>query len=131
MTYDRYLESNAFCAINRDCAAKCDMVCLGIPPMSAVVKEQKPIPIIANLDAPDIFSDGAYGAFITNGNVHITLVTRRSDHGNPSGHLTDVVIGRLIMPIGAAEKMVKFVGDCLEATKLPLSISPDMQRTLQ
>jgi hypothetical protein len=100
--------------------------------MSAAMKEQKPIPIIANGAAPDIFSNGAYGAFVTNGNVHITLVAQRSDHGgNPPGRLTDVVIGRLIMPIGAAEKMVKFVGDCLEATKLPLSISPDIQRTLQ
>ena len=98
--------------------------------MTIVLKE-KPVPIIPNLDAPDIFSDGAYGAFVTNGNVHITLVARRSDHSNPSGHLADVVIGRLIMPLDAAEKMVRFVGDCLEAIKPQTLIDTNVQMTLQ
>jgi hypothetical protein len=98
--------------------------------MTSFVRE-KPIPIIANLDAPDIFSDGAYGAFVANGNVHITLVSRRSDYSNSSGHLADVVVGRLIMPLGAAEKMVRFVGDCLQAIKPQALIAPDIRRTLQ
>jgi hypothetical protein len=98
--------------------------------MTSFVTE-KPIPILANLDAPDIFAESAYGAFITNGNVHITLVARRSDHGNSSGNLVDVVIGRLIMPLAAAEKMAQFVGDCLEAIKSQASVATNAQRTLQ
>jgi hypothetical protein len=96
-----------------------------------IVLEEQPVPVIANLNAPDIFSDGAYGAFVTNGNVHITLVARRSDHSNSSGHVTDVVIGRLIMPLVAAEKMAKFVGDCLQVIKTQGSIAASVQMTLQ
>jgi hypothetical protein len=98
--------------------------------MTSLVKE-RPITVIANLDAPDLFSDGAYGAFVTNGNVHITLVARRSDHSNPSGHLTDVVIGRLIMPISAADEMVKFIGDCLRAMQHQKTRAKNIHRRLQ
>jgi hypothetical protein len=98
----------------------------------ATVLDEKPVPVVSNLDAPDSYADGAYGVFVTNGNVHITLVARRCDYSNNrSGHLADVVIGRLIMPISATEKMVQFIGDCLQAIKPQTSVTMDVSRILQ
>jgi hypothetical protein len=93
--------------------------------------DDKPIPIAASLDAPDIFADAAVGAFVNNGNVHITLVARRGDYGSLPSRLTDVAIGRLVMPLPAAEQMVQFLGDCLETIKQQGTVDTNASRTLQ
>jgi hypothetical protein len=97
----------------------------------ASVLDEKSIPIVANPDGPDIFADGAVGAFLTNGNVHITLVARRCDYSSQPSTLSDVVIGRLVMPLPAAEKMASFLGDCLETMKRQTAVETNALRTLQ
>ena len=72
--------------------------------MISTFTNDKPIPIAASLDAPDIFADGAVGAFVNNGNVHITLVARRGDYDSLPSRLIDVEIGRLVMPLPAGEQ---------------------------
>jgi hypothetical protein len=90
-----------------------------------------PIPVVPNLGAPDIFADGAFGAFVTNGNIHITLVSRRCDYSINPNSLSDVVIGRLVMPLTAAEKMVQFLGNCLESVKRQGSLTASVSGRLQ
>jgi hypothetical protein len=90
-----------------------------------------PIPVVSNLGAPDIFADGAFGAFVTNGNIHITLVSRRCDYSTQPNSLSDVVIGRLVMPLAAAEKMAQFLGDCLETVKRQGSLAASVSARLQ
>jgi hypothetical protein len=91
----------------------------------------KPVLIAAGLDAPDIFATGAVGAFVNNGNFHITLVARRGDYGHLPNQLTDVAIGRLVMPLPATEQMARFLGDCLETIKRQAAVDTNVSRRLQ
>jgi hypothetical protein len=91
-----------------------------------------PIPVIDNIGAPDVFADRVSGAFLTNGNVHISLVSRRCDHSKQPGVFSDVVIGRLVMPFAAAEELVRFLGDFVERMKKQIANPPiDGPKTLQ
>ncbi len=84
--------------------------------MTDVVSE-RPIAFTANPDASDTFADSAVGAFVNNGNVHITLAIRRCDYSRQPNVLSDVVVGRLIMPLAAAERMAQFLTDCVRKVK--------------
>jgi hypothetical protein len=91
----------------------------------------KPVPFVANLNAPDLFASGAFGAFVDKGNVHITLVARRCDYSSDPNILTDVVIGRLVMPLSATEQMVQFLENCLNTIKQQDPPDTDLSRILQ
>ena len=56
---------------------------------------------------PDFFADGAAGFFNLNGNIKITLSSFRVDHGTAPGPVSRVVVGRLVMPLPAAEALAK------------------------
>jgi hypothetical protein len=75
------------------------------------------IPVVDNIGAPDVFADGLIGAFLDNGNVHMTFVSRRCDYSRNPNFFSDVVIGRLIMPLAAAENAAKFLSDFVERMK--------------
>jgi hypothetical protein len=59
--------------------------------------------------APDIFADGLSGRFLKDGNVRMTFETVRMSHVSSSAPKYRVVIGRLVMPIDAAENMARDV----------------------
>jgi hypothetical protein len=61
---------------------------------------------IDNPHAPDVFADAATGWFLSGGNVRITFESVRANHMHQAP-LNRVVIGRLVMPMDAAEAMAK------------------------
>jgi hypothetical protein len=91
-----------------------------------------PITVVDNLCAPDVLADAMIGAFLTNGNVHMTLVARRCDYSKHPNIFSDVVIGRLVMPFAAAENMAKFIGDFTKRMKeIPAHLTADTPTILQ
>jgi hypothetical protein len=66
-----------------------------------------PVAFLDNPHAPDVFADGGSGFFNFNGNIRITFESVRVNHATTPGPLTRVVIGRLVMPLLAAEAMAK------------------------
>ncbi|RWF71879.1 hypothetical protein [Mesorhizobium sp.] len=67
--------------------------------------------LINNSHAPDIFADDAVGFFTYAGNMRITCVSDRSDYSTSPIAVNRVVIGRLVMPVAAAEAMAKAILD--------------------
>ncbi len=57
--------------------------------------------------APDLFADGATGFFVLNGNMRITLEAARVSHDACPGPINRVVIGRLVLPLSAAEALAE------------------------
>jgi hypothetical protein len=70
---------------------------------------------INNPHAPDFFATGATGFFLNQGNVHITFEALRVDHTSSPGPVNRVVIGRLVMPLAAAQGMAAGLYDFLKS----------------
>jgi hypothetical protein len=64
------------------------------------------VSFLHNPHSPDVFADAAAGFFNLNGNIRITLESLRVDHIAVPGPMARVVIGRLVMPLPAAEALV-------------------------
>ena len=62
---------------------------------------------IDNPHAPDVFADGVSGVFHLNGMIRITFESVRVNHSTSPGPVNRVVVGRLVMPINAAEAFAK------------------------
>jgi hypothetical protein len=60
-----------------------------------------------NPHAPEVFADAAAGFFNFSGNIRITFESVRVNHITVPGPVNRVVIGRLVMPMEAAEAMAK------------------------
>jgi hypothetical protein len=69
--------------------------------------------IINNPHSPDVFADAAIGFFTFNGNMRITFESARSNYAVSPIEVDRVVIGRLVMPVDAAEAMAKAILDQL------------------
>jgi hypothetical protein len=96
------------------------------PPNEAVV------PIIDDSAAPDVFADRIAGAFLANGNVHITLLSRRCDYSRQPNFFSDVVMGRLVMPFPEVENMARLLLDFVDRMKKVHGVtSPEIPKTLQ
>jgi mannitol-1-phosphate 5-dehydrogenase len=72
---------------------------------------------VDNPMAPDIFADGLSGYFLKDGNVRMTFETVRESHVSSPGSMSRIVIGRLVMPIDAAENMARGVLDFIQKTR--------------
>jgi hypothetical protein len=93
---------------------------------------EPPVPLIDNPLAPDVFADRIAGAFLVNGNVHITLVSRRCDYTKQPNSYTDAVIGRLVIPFPEVEGMARFLLNFLDRMKKVYGVtSPTVPRTMQ
>ena len=68
---------------------------------------------VDNPHAPDVFADAATGFFVVNGHIKITFESARVDHSSSQGPVSRVVIGRLVMPIPAAEALARGLLDFL------------------
>jgi hypothetical protein len=73
-----------------------------------------------NPAAPDIFSSDATGFFVLEGNIIITFESARVNHSTSPGPINRVVIGRLVMPIPAAQRLALGLYDYLEKQGLGL-----------
>jgi len=87
-----------------------------------------PIPFIDNLSAPDIFSDGATGWLLLNGNIRITFEAVRSSYGAGPG-LNRVVIGRLVLPVDQAEQMATGLLEFIKQQRAKVSTTEPAQGT--
>jgi hypothetical protein len=72
------------------------------------------IGFLHNPHSPDFFADAGTGFFNFNGNIRITLESLRVDHVTTPGPVTRVVIGRLVMPLAAAEVLARGLLDFIE-----------------
>ncbi len=70
-----------------------------------------------NPHAPDVFADMATGFFLFAGNLRITFESLRVNHITTPGPVTRVVIGKLVMPVAAAENLARGILDFLEKQK--------------
>ncbi len=75
--------------------------------MTDITPGAQTVTFLDNPHAPDVFADAAPGFFNFNGNIRITFESVRVNHATAPGPLTRVVIGRLVMPLAAAEVMAK------------------------
>jgi hypothetical protein len=74
---------------------------------------------IDNPHAPDVYADHVTGIFYSHGNVRLTLEVGRIDHVSSPGPLNRVVIGRLVLPLAAAESLKKLLNDYLTQISQP------------
>ena len=75
--------------------------------MTNITPGTSSVSFLDNPHAPDVFADGVTGVFNFNGNIRITFEALRVNHATAPGPLTRVAIGRLVMPLAAAEAMAK------------------------
>lgn len=69
---------------------------------------------VDNPDAPEIFSSGATGFFVSNGNITITFESVRADHSQSPGPVYRTVVSRIVMPAAAAQGLAVGLFDFLE-----------------
>lgn len=72
------------------------------------------IPLIDNPFAPEIFATAFTGCANMNGVIGLTLETARCDHSHSPANLERVVVGRLVLPIPAAQQLVASLNAFLE-----------------
>jgi hypothetical protein len=75
------------------------------------------ISFLDNPHAPDVFADAASGFFNFSGNMRITFESLRVNHISAPGPVTRVVIGRLVMPLAAAEHMARMILDLVDKSR--------------
>ena len=68
-----------------------------------------------NLHAPDFFADEVMAFSLVDGTVRLILTSSRWTQP-PPGHPVRVVVGRLVMPVGAAQRLVVGLNDFLSRT---------------
>jgi hypothetical protein len=86
---------------------------------------------VDNPHAPDVYADGATGWFFLNGNIRITLESVRASHSSEQGPTNRVVIGRIVMPVDAAElmskKLLEFIESQRNQNQPPSQFAPTLQ----
>lgn len=87
---------------------------------------KKPVPItfIDNPHAPEVFADEATGIASFNGAIRLTFESARVNHETSPGPVNRVVVGRLVMPIGSAERLRDLLTDYLGKLKAPNDAPP-------
>jgi hypothetical protein len=88
-------------------------------------------PRIDQPTAPEIFADDAAGALWHNGNLRITLESLRANHAVQPAALSRLMVGTLVMPIGAAESMARLILVAIENAKASSGNTPQTTPTLQ
>jgi hypothetical protein len=63
------------------------------------------VQFIDNPHAPEVFADEVAGFFIHNGSLRLTLVAARCDHTTNPAPINRVVVGRVALPIPAAQAL--------------------------
>jgi hypothetical protein len=65
--------------------------------------------LVDNPTAPEMYADALSGYFLLNGTVRLTFECARANHVSMPGPVNRVVVGRLMMPLDAAERMARDV----------------------
>ena len=82
--------------------------------MTATAPPPRP-PFIDNPHAPEVLATEVVGFLFFNGNVHITLAAPRSNYGVDPPVVSQVVIGRLVMPLNGAQNLAVGLYDFLKS----------------
>ena len=69
---------------------------------------------VDNPHAPDVFATDAAGFFRIDGNIMIAFESLHVDHVTSPGPVNRVVIGRLVLPIPAAQRLALSLFDFLK-----------------
>jgi hypothetical protein len=85
------------------------------------------VSFVDNPHAPDFFADGFSGFFNLNGIVRTIFESIRVNHVTTPGPINRVVIGRLVMPIDAAENLAKGLLDFI--TQQRTQTNPPVQQS--
>jgi hypothetical protein len=75
-------------------------------------------------NAPDLFADGVSGIAYLHGNIRITLESARVNHEASPGPISRVVVGRVVLPLSAAENLRDLLSDYINRLKQQPSAPP-------
>ncbi|MQA65492.1 MAG: hypothetical protein GEU76_06290 [Alphaproteobacteria bacterium] len=89
-----------------------------------------PVAFIDNPHAPDVFADACTGVFLWNGNIRLTFESDRVNHATSPGPINRVVIGRLVMPVVAAQEMIKMLQGFIEQQQQAPNAPPQATGTV-
>lgn len=78
-----------------------------------MTEQAPPVTFIDDAHAPEVFADSCAGIFFLNGNIRLTFFSSRVDHSTTPGPINNVVVGRLILPLAAAENLRLFLEEYL------------------
>ena len=96
--------------------------------MSDPKPETPQIPFIDNPHAPEVYVAGAAGYYIFGGNIHITFWSPRANHTPDNPSVNNVVMARLVIPIGGAQGMVAGLYDFLKKQGHEATLIPDKSK---
>jgi hypothetical protein len=85
---------------------------------------QDPPRFVDSPDAPEIFADLLSGTFWHSGVLRMTFESARINHEKHPGPLSRVVVGRIVMPITAAENMAKMILEAVEKSRSAAPVTP-------
>ena len=74
--------------------------------------------LIDDPHAPEFFTSRCCGFSLGQGNITLTFESVRYDHYNPDGAMNRVVVGRIVMPIQAAQALVVDLNSSLQGSGL-------------
>ena len=94
-----------------------------------MANSDNPITVLHSALTPDVYADNAIGIHTFAGNMRITFESLRSDYTGGQGVAESVIIGRLIMPVEAAERMAHFI--LLQVERLKTQVEVDANTTRQ
>lgn len=80
--------------------------------------QTRTVHMIDDPQAPEFFTSRCCGFSIGQGNVTLTFESVRCDHFDPNGAMNRVVVGRIVMPIPAAQALVVELNGSLQANGL-------------
>jgi hypothetical protein len=84
------------------------------------------VPLIDNMFAPEILAGGVSGLAVLNGIVTVTLENPRCDHTRMDPGLERVVVGRLALPVPAAQALLSGLYQFLSQHGInPLEATPE------
>ena len=72
-----------------------------------------PVNFLDNPHAPEIYADAVTGIFFFQGNIRLTFESCRVDHATSPGPINRVVLGRVAMPLAAAQGLRSLLNDYL------------------
>jgi hypothetical protein len=77
--------------------------------------EEAPLPaLVDNPFAPELFVTGIAGFCHAGGIVQLTLDSLRCDHSRPNPAMERIVVGRVTLPVPAAQALVNMLNAFLE-----------------
>jgi hypothetical protein len=92
------------------------------------MSNQLPVNFTDNPHAPDIFADAATGIAVVSGLIRVTFESAKVYHGASPG-VNRVVVGRLVMPLSAAEGLLNLLSDYIAKVKIHGAIPPALGPT--